>query len=293
MEGDVARFHRLPLSQFLKEFEKTPKLSADYWPRVVALFPAHADVYFRELEARLLSDEKPKREFALYQLKEKFFWDFDFDADDYPIVNKKKLEALRPLLDRLGRSTDILQMRGIVLEHFGVKLEGPPGRGWLPAVEAAVLRWNSVVHLNALCVLGMIEEDPEIMRFANYSLSLRQNALEEHLKLRRKKSDGPARTEDQLKELWKDLDNGDRGTSYAAMQWLLKGRETTVAWLRKQFKDPGRDAVRDVRAMQVLEYMPCREARTLLEELAAGPEGSPLTHEARGALQRLARFWRW
>jgi hypothetical protein len=293
MEGQAARFHRLPLSQFLKEFEKTPKLSADYWPRMAALFPAHAGVYFRELEALLLSEEKPKREFAINQLKEKFFWDFDFDADDYPFVNKKKLEALRPLLDRLRQSSDLLAMRGILLEHFGVKLAGPSGRGWLPAVEAAVLRWNSVIHLNALCVLGMIEEDPEIMRFANDPLSLRQSELEGHLKQRRAEKKAPARTADQLEDLWKDLDNGDRGTSYVAMQALLEGRETTVAWLRKQFKDPGRDAVRDVRAIQVLEHMPCREARTLLEELAAGPEGSPLTHEAKGALQRLARFWRW
>src|SRR5262249_15212620 len=69
--------------------------------------------------------------------------------------------------------------------------------------------------------------------------------------------------------------------------------ESTVAWLRKQLKQPGGDAVRDVRAIQVLEYMPGREARTLLHELAAGPAGAPLTHEARAALQRLARFLRW
>jgi hypothetical protein len=294
MEGQAARFHRLPFSHFMKEFEKTPKLSQDYWPRLAALFPVHSDVWFREIETLIASEEKPKRDFAIYQLKEKFYWDFDFDADDYPIVNKRKLEALKPLLARLSRSNDILDMRGILLQHFGVKLDGPPGRGWLPAVEAAVLRWNSVIHLNALSMLRMIEEDTDVMRFANYPLSLRQKELEGHLKLRRaKKNDAPARTPDQLQALWKDLDNADRATSYAAMKSLLEGRESTVAWLGKRFKQPGRDPVRDVRAIQVLEYMPGREARTLLEELAAGPVGTPLTHEAKGALQRLGQFWRW
>src|ERR1700722_13231711 len=33
--------------------------------------------------------------------------------------------------------------------------------------------------------------------------------------------------------------------------------------------------------------------RTLLEELATGPEKSSLTHEASGAFQSLSRFWRW
>jgi hypothetical protein len=77
------------------------------------------------------------------------------------------------------------------------------------------------------------------------------------------------------------------------MQSLLEGRESTVSWLGKRLKQSAKDPVRDVRAIQVLEYMPGREARTLLEQLATGPEEQPTTHEAKGALQRLARFWRW
>jgi hypothetical protein len=207
---------------------------------------------------------------------------------------KRKLETIKPLLARLSRSSDLLEMRGILLQHFGIKLDGPPGRGWLPAVEAAALRWNSVIHGNAMCVLGMIEEDTEVMRFVNSAPSVREKVLQGHLKQRRaKRKDIPVRTPAQLQTLWKDLDNANHATSYAAMQSLLEGREATVAWLRKRLKQPGRDPVRDVRAIQVLEYMPGREARTLLEELAAGPAGQPATHEARAALQRLARFWRW
>ena len=204
MEGNAARFHRLPFSQFMKEFEKTPKRSADYWSRVAALFPAHADFFFQEMEAMLLSEEKLNRDFAIYHLKDRLFWDFEFDADDYPYVNRKKLDALKPLLGRLSRSRDPLEMRGIMLQHFGVKLEGPPGRGWLPAVEAAVLRWNPVIHMNALCVLGMIEEDPAVMRFANYPLTMRQKELEGHLKQRRAKNQNvPAQTAEQFQAVWK------------------------------------------------------------------------------------------
>jgi hypothetical protein len=294
MEAQVAIFHRLPYSQFMKEFEKTPKLSQDYWPRLAALFPGHADVWFREIEALILAEDKAKRDFAINHLKDSFFWDFDFDADDFPPVNKRKLDSLRPLLARLGRSKDILEMRGILLQHFGIQLDGPPGRSWLPAAEAAALRWNSVIHLNALSMLGMIEEDAGVMRFANYPLSLRQKELEGHLKQwRAKKTAGPGRTPDQLEALWKELDNGDRARSYAAMKSLLEGREATVAWLSKRLKQPGKDPVRDVRAIQVLEYMPGREARALLDDLAAGPEGTALTHEANAALERLGRFWRW
>jgi hypothetical protein len=184
-------------------------------------------------------------------------------------------------------------MRGLLLRHFGIKLKDAPGRAWLPAVEEAVLRWNKVIHLNALCVLGMIEEDPEVMRIANRPLTLRAKELQLHLKQHRARRNDLAATEDFLKGLWKDLDNPNQSVSYAAMTQFLKGHEPNARWLAKRLKQLPRDPVRDVRAIQVLEYMPGREARFVLEELAAGPAGSATTHEARSALQRLARFWRW
>jgi hypothetical protein len=294
LDTNKAHLRGVPLSEFMPAFEDTIKLSPDYTARLLALFPEHAGAYFRELEGLIVSEDRPKREFAIRQLEDMFFWDFNFDVDDYPIAAGRKLEAIKPLLARLGRSSDVLEMRGILLQHFGIKLEGPPGRAWLPAVEAAALRWNPVIHVNAMCVLGMIEEDTDVMGLVNNAPSVREKVLQEHLKQRRaKRKDIPVRTPDQLQALWKDLDNANHATSYAAMQALLGGRESTVAWLGKRLKQSTRDPVRDVRAIQVLEYMPGREARTLLEELAAGPEGRPATHEAKGALQRLARFWRW
>jgi hypothetical protein len=293
-DTNKANMRGVPFSDFLPAFEDTLKLSPDYKVRLLVLFPDHADAYFRELEGLIVSEEKSQREFAIRQLEETFFWNFDFHADEYPASCKRKLDAIEPLLTRLGRSRDILAMRGMLLEHFGIRLVGPPGRGWLPAVEAAALRWNAVVHLNAMCVLGMIEEDTEVMHFINRPPSVREKELQGYLTQRRaKRIEVAARTPDRLQALWKDLDNGDRARSYAAMQSLLDGREATVAWLRKQFQQPGKDPVRDVRAIQVLEYMPGRDARALLDELAAGPEGTPLTHEAKGALERLGRFWRW
>jgi hypothetical protein len=294
MEGEAARYHRLPLTPFLKELEKLPKLSPDYYAHLAALFPAHADVYFREIEALLLSDNKAQRNYAVQQLQDKFFWDFDFDPDDYPQLNQRKLEALRPLFARLSRSTDLLEMRGILLQHFGIKLTGTPGRSWLPALEAAALRWNQVVHLNTLCVLGMLEENTGIMRFNSYPLSLRQKALADHLKeLRAQQKDAVAPAPEQLQALWKDLDQGGRETSYAAMKALLRERGAAITWLGNRLRQGKRDAVRDVRAIQVLEYMSDQGARALLAELAAGPEGAALTHEAKGALRRLAQYWRW
>ena len=50
---------------------------------------------------------------------------------------------------------------------------------------------------------------------------------------------------------------------------------------------------RMVRAIQVLEYLPGPEPRAFLEELATGDANLSLTHEARGALRRVNRYWQW
>jgi hypothetical protein len=198
----------VPLSDFKPAFEDTLKLSPDYRVRLRALFPEHAGLFFRELETLIVSEDKEQREFAISQLEEMFFWNFDIDPDQYAFACKRKLEKIKPLLDRLSRSSDILEMRGMLLQHFGVKLEGPPGTKWLPAIEAAALRWNTVVHLNAMCVLGMIEEAPEIMSLVNNAPSIREKVLQAHLKKLRAKSGAAARTAKELESLWKDLDHG-------------------------------------------------------------------------------------
>jgi len=311
---------------------------------------APCEEYFRELCELIQSDDEGRRYFAIvHQLQSYFFWDFDLNPKDFPPVRDRKLEEVKPLLALLSRG-NMLEKRGTLLRHFGVKLEGPPGKAWLPAIQAAVLSWNPTIKINAVCVLGMIEEDPEVWRFANYPFSQRKQALETHFKNREalRKEPRPL-TPARLQELWKDLDSDNQTTSYTAMQALLEAPQSTVAWFRQHLQepppgagpDPKRCAVlikdlaspmfkvrahateelkkmgpgvvphlrkaakaapdvetlrriqavlsefssndgrsREVRAIQVLEYMPGPEARAFLEELAAGPADNALTHEA-------------
>jgi hypothetical protein len=52
---------------------------------------------------------------------------------------------------------------------------------------------------------------------------------------------------------------------------------------------PPGDALRSVRALQVLEAIGTPEARAVLERLAQGAAEAVETHDARAALRRLAR----
>ena len=129
-------------------------------------------------------------------------------------------------------------------------------------------------------------------------------------------------TEASLKELWQDLASNDQTTGYAAMRALVAVPTSTLAWLRKNLKEPAVDQkmvtplgeavekandpetrrliadvldwhlcnnpayYRMVRAVQVLEYLPGPEARGFLEELAGGADRLSLTHEAKAAAIR-------
>src|SRR5262249_45238437 len=138
--------------------------------------------YFREIISLLESNDEGRMYFAfVHQLQNHFFWDFDLDPKDFSPVIRRKVAEIKPLLERMSKG-DLLLMRGELLKHFGIKLEGPPGKAWLPAVQAASLHWNSTVKLNALHVLGMIEEDSELTGYANYPWIQRKDALEAHLK---------------------------------------------------------------------------------------------------------------
>jgi hypothetical protein len=62
-----------------------------------------------------------------------------------------------------------------------------------------------------------------------------------------------------------------------------------LSQLEEARKEPSGETLRDVRAVEVLEQIGTREARQVLETLAAGASGAYRTHEARAALERLDR----
>lgn len=362
-DTNTASMHQAPYSVFMKMFKETPKCGDAYWARIIGIYPRFPEEYFREISALIESKNEHERHFAIvHQLQDHFYWNFDLDPKDFEPVTQRKLAAIKPLLVAMSKG-DLLHMRATLLRHFGVPLEGPPGKAWLPALRTAALSWNPTLKFNAVHVLGMLEEDPEIMSFANHPLSQRQQALDAHLKNRPAlQKERQAATPAQLQALWKDLDSETQATGYAAMQALLAAPQSTVAWFRQHLKEPPpgagpdpkrcaalikdlasptfrvrsqasaelkkmgpgvtphlrkalKDApdletrrrvedvlslfssndgrYREVRAIQVLEYMPGPEARAFLEELAVGPEHMALTHEAKGALRRLQAFWRW
>jgi HEAT repeat protein len=360
----TANVHRTTHSEFMKLFKETPKLGDAYWARLAGLFPDFPEDYFREILSLLESNSEHHRHFAIvHQLQNHFFWDFDLDPKDLAPVIRQRVAEIKPLLERMSKG-DLLTMRAELLRHFGIKLEGPPGKGWLPAVQAAALHWNPTVKLNAVRVLSMLEEDSELTSFANYPWMQRREALEAHLKQTREKLKKLASlTGAGLEGAWKNLGSDDRAVAYAAMQALADSPGSVVPWLRKNLKEPGQDHAPDpkrcakligdlssamfkvrsqaseelknlgegvvphlrqalekapdletrrrieelldgfghensryyrlVRAIQVLEYSAGREARALLEELARGPTEFSVTHEARQALGRLKRYWRW
>jgi hypothetical protein len=59
--------------------------------------------------------------------------------------------------------------------------------------------------------------------------------------------------------------------------------------LLKKLESPSAEQLRDLRALQVLEYVDTPEARQVLETLAKGAPGARLTREAKASLERLAK----
>lgn len=110
----------------------------------------------------------------------------------------------------------------------------------------------------------------------------------------------------QMKELIRNLDSDQFEVRAGAAKELERLREQAEPALRKALSDdpspemrkrleqllaklePGRspERLREVRAVQALEYAATAEARQLLEQLAAGPPNVHLTREANAAVKR-------
>jgi hypothetical protein len=81
--------------------------------------------------------------------------------------------------------------------------------------------------------------------------------------------------------------------AHAALNALSDGqkqhRAVQIVLARLEAQRDSADRARELRAVGALEAMGGPEARRLLEALAKGAEGAPLTVEAKGALERLGR----
>jgi hypothetical protein len=306
------------------------------------LFDDQPEEYLRRLLGLITSGNQAEFQYAILQLENQFHWNFDLalwdncvvstrnHIMDLPPVIERKVEKIRPLLARLSKAGSVLEKRGVVLRHFGVALEGPPGKAWLPAIEKAAMSWNHTISVNALYVLGDLLEDADVMQFNAVPVPFRKHAMDVHFKQKResKKVETPL-SEARLKELWQDLASNDRATGYAATRALVAAPTSALAWLRKNLKEPAADQkivtplgeavehandaetrrriadvldwhmrnnpdyYRMVRAVQVLEYSPGPQARAFLEELAGGANHLALTHESKAALGRITKWWQW
>jgi WD40 repeat protein len=120
----------------------------------------------------------------------------------------------------------------------------------------------------------------------------------------------PATDAQKLAQLLADLDNArydrrERATreltelgdsARGALEKLLAGGPTTEVRIRAQEILKGLDQpanspemLRQMRAVEVLEWIATPEARAMLTDLAKGLDGARLTREAQGALERLKR----
>jgi len=243
-------YQRETLSVFLKNLDALPSyfgshqpMNAAYTARLLALYPNHLDEYFKRVAALITSEHLSQREFGLYCLESCFAWRFDLDAADPIPALVRKLDEVRPLFARMSRGS-LLEARGVLLGHFGVKLDGPPSKGWLPTLEKAACSWNPTICLNALRVLSMLVGDPDKMRHWNAPLSTRAEELKSHLAtgyIYRHPTLGLERKPllpDRLQTLWQNLTSDDQATGSQAMQELLAAPKSSLAFLRKTLTVP-------------------------------------------------------
>jgi hypothetical protein len=127
--------------------------------------------------------------------------------------------------------------------------------------------------------------------------------------LRRRLRPAAALPADEVRRLLADLDSSDFARREAASKCLAEFDDRIVpaledalknaesAELRRRLKDllptsqmiRSPEALRQVRAVEVLEHMGTPEARRLLEELASGAPEARLTREAKVSTERLAK----
>jgi hypothetical protein len=108
-------------------------------------------------------------------------------------------------------------------------------------------------------------------------------------------------SEQDLDRLWKTLADADASRAYWAIIRLGSCPTSTPAFLEKHLmpaktadkvnldltKDPER--LREVRAVEALEYVGTPEALQVLRKLAAGAADARITSEAKGSLERLTK----
>jgi HEAT repeat protein len=118
----------------------------------------------------------------------------------------------------------------------------------------------------------------------------------------------PAADAGNIAQWINDLDADDFATRRAASRELERLGELAVPALRKALEGTpspelrrqatrlvenlaglSGERLRQIRAIEALEYMGTPEARQIIEKLAEGAPEARLTHEAKAALQRLAR----
>jgi hypothetical protein len=230
-----------PLADYLKRLDGK-QLPADLSqnPGTEPLYPNHLDEYLRRAAAYVTSDNVREREHGLYCLESRFNWTFNLDADDPVPALARTLQEMRPLLERMGRGT-LVEARGALLVHFGVKLEGPPGKAWLPALEKAVLSWNPTVRFNAARVLCMLLHDTNLMRHASLGHFKRARELKAHLNADQAENRGKERQPlpaDLAQKYLRDLDSGDQATACRMMKLLVDHPQSTLAFLRRELRVP-------------------------------------------------------
>jgi hypothetical protein len=233
-----------PLPVFLKYLDGEP-LSTDLSarPGLEPLFPNNLDEYIKRAAKFIKSETMREREYGFYCLEHRFNWTFEMDVDDPTPLLVRKLEEMRPLLDQMGKGT-LVEARGTLLVHFGVKLEGPPGKKWMPALEKAACSWNPTICFNATRVLCTLTGDSDLMRYPSMTINKREKELKAQLASgtmyqapnfgKEPKPLAP----DLARKYRDDLNSGDPETAVRAMKELVSYPQSTLAFLRKELRVP-------------------------------------------------------
>jgi hypothetical protein len=164
-------------------------------------------------------------------------------------------------------------------------LGGPDGRIYACEVASGGVRYEAVGHHDRVTALAIAARGRRLVSASRDASSLVWEL-----------SFAPAIARDCRDQAWDDLADRDASRAFKTMAELTAAPERTTRLLaqRLRFVRPERSTglppparLREIRALELLDYFGNADARELLTTLAKGDPTNPLTQDAAASLRRV------